>query len=364
MAIIKAVSSRAEIGAVIDYVSKVEKTELRLMSGILCDPTTAKEEMRATKLLWGKEGGRTYKHFVQSFAPDENITPDQAHHIACQFAAARPEWEGFEVLIATHQDREHIHTHFVVNSVSTVDGHKLQQSKADLENMKAKSDEICQRYGLHLTEQGKTFDGEQREETVAWSKDTYQILKGAEQGGAKSYVLNIALAVLDCKEIAISREHFKELMLDRGYGVEWQDSHKYVTFIDLERQCRGEKVCKVRNNKLEKYYNMDFGKDGMESEFERNARAAIGADPTGAATRNEQAEPDRVREPLAEGSVGAVERAMRGIDESVYRRTSQGRAEQARRCREEQAAHQENEGNRGRPTGQQQYFEYRYIEPY
>ena len=118
-----------------------------------------------------------------------------------------------------------------------------------------------------MPEKGKTFAGEVREETVAWSKDTYQLLKQAEQGKVKSYVQDIALAVLDCKETATSRETFIRLMNERGYGVDWQDSHKYITYTDLAREQAGEKACKIRDNKLEKYYNMDFGKESMEHEL-------------------------------------------------------------------------------------------------
>ena len=273
MAVIKAVSSKAGIGQALDYVTKDEKTEKKLVSGLNCEPDTAKDEMQATKELWGKTEGRTYKHFVQSFAPEEKIEPEQAHCIACQMAAERPEWKGFEVLIATHQDKDHIHSHFIVNSVSFENGHKLQQSRADLQNMKDMSDEICRQQGFHITEKGKTFSGDVREETVAWKKETYQLLKQAEQGKVKSYVQDIALAVLDCKETATSRETFIRLMNERVYGVDWQDSHKYITYTDLARKQAGEKACKIRNNKLEKYYNMDFGKEEMERGFTVNARS-------------------------------------------------------------------------------------------
>ena len=136
MAVIKAVSSRAGIKTILNYVMKEEKTEQKLLSCLNCTPDMVQEQMEFTKRLWGKNGGRTYKHFVQSFAPEENIDPVQAHQIACQLAASRPEWQDFEVLIATHEDKKHIHTHFVVNSVSCVDGHKIQQSKAELQAMK------------------------------------------------------------------------------------------------------------------------------------------------------------------------------------------------------------------------------------
>ena len=265
MAVIKAVSSKAGIGQAIDYVMKEEKTEEKLVSGLHCEAETAKEEMQATKELWEKTGGRTYKHFVQSYHKDEKITPEQAHRNALQLAENTSAWKGFEVLVATHKDKKHIHTHFIVNSVNFEDGHKLQWSSADLQELKERCNAQSREQGLHVSEKGKTFEGAEREETVAWKKETYQLLKQAEQGKVKSYVQDIALAVLDCKETATSRESFIRLMNERGYGVDWQDSHKYITYTDLARKQAGEKTCKIRNNKLEKYYNMGFGKEELES---------------------------------------------------------------------------------------------------
>ena len=272
MAVIKAVSSKAGIGQALDYVTKEEKTEDKLVSGLHCEPDTVKDEMAATKELWGKTGGRTYKHFVQSYHEDEHITPEQAHQNAVELAKGTEAWKGHEVLIATHIDRGHIHTHFIVNSVNFEDGHKLQWSKADLQNLKDRCNEQSRQQGLHVPEKGKTFSGDEREETVAWNKETYNLLKQAEKGEVKSYVQDTALAVMDCRETATSREDFIDQMKARGYGVDWQDSHKYITFIDLERQSQGEKQCKVRNNKLEKYYAVDFGKESLEHGFEINAR--------------------------------------------------------------------------------------------
>ena len=132
MAVIKAVSSKAGIGHAIDYVTKKEKTEEKLVSGLHCEPETVKEEMQATKELWGKTDGRTYKHYVQSYHEDEEITPEQAHKNAVELAEHTKAWKGHEVLIATHIDKGHIHTHFIVNSVNYENGHKLQWSKHDL----------------------------------------------------------------------------------------------------------------------------------------------------------------------------------------------------------------------------------------
>lgn len=273
MAIIKAVSSKSPIKTAIAYVSKKEKTEQKLLSGYnLSSPETAYEEMQATKELWNKVGGRTYKHYVQSFAPDETITPEQAHAIAKEFVEQCQQFKGFEVLIATHQDREHVHTHFLLNSVSFEDGHKFQQKSTELQAMKDLSDKICLEHGLSLTHKGRTFDGEEREETTAYKKEQYRLLQRAEQGEVKSYVQDIALAIMECREQAQSRSQFVELMNTNGYGVVWTDERKYITFIDLARQKQGEKQCKIRNSKLEKYYHTDFSKEGLESEFANNAR--------------------------------------------------------------------------------------------
>ena len=129
------------------------------------------------------------------------------------------------------KDKDHIHTHFIVNSVNFEDGHKLQWSSADLRELKERCNAQSQEQGLHVPEKGKTFEGAEREETVAWKKETYQLLKQAEQGEVKSYVQDIALAVLDCKETATSRESFIRLMNERGYGVDWKDSHKYICLL-------------------------------------------------------------------------------------------------------------------------------------
>lgn len=67
MAVIKATNSHVGISRVIDYVTKEEKTEEKFVSGINCEPETAKEEMQATKILWNKTGGRTCMHFVHSY---------------------------------------------------------------------------------------------------------------------------------------------------------------------------------------------------------------------------------------------------------------------------------------------------------
>ena len=265
MAVIKAVSSHAPIGTAIDYVEKKEKTEERLLSGIGVTPETAKEEMQATKEIYGKTDGRTYKHFVQSFAPGEDITPEKAHEIAKEFVQSLELFKGYEVLIATHKDKKHVHTHFIVNSVSFEDGKKFQMSSKDLQKMKDKSDEICHEHGLSICEKNKTFDGHERTGFTAWTKEKYHFLQDMMEGKSKkSYVYNTMKVVRDSMNRAASQEEFVKLLSEKGYSVDWQDRHKHLTFMDHDGN-------KVRDTNLNKTFNLGIGKEELLTRFERNA---------------------------------------------------------------------------------------------
>ena len=133
---------------VLDYVMQDKKTTLegvKLVSGVNCVAESAYEEFMTTKHRYGKAKGVFFKQYVQSFKPDCGVTPQQIHEIGLRTAEF---FDGFEVVVATHIDRDHWHNHFVVNSVNCETGYKIQIGEAELENLRHKSDEICQRYGL------------------------------------------------------------------------------------------------------------------------------------------------------------------------------------------------------------------------
>lgn len=264
MAIIKSVkNSHSDIKHIINYVTKKEKTiGKKLCSGFNCNAETAITEMQTTKKLWVKEGGRTYKHFVQSFPPEEGITAGEAHQIANEFVEQCPLFEGFEVLYCTHVDKEHIHTHIVVNSVSFVDGHKFQMSKKNLEEMKILNNNLCLEHGLSVCEIGKKKTN--REGIIAYDTNKYQFLKKAQEGKVKSYVQDTAIAVHDSMQEATSREDFIKAMEQKGYSVEWQDNHKYIVFTNAEGK-------KVRNSNLQKTYNLSVGKEELLELFKEKS---------------------------------------------------------------------------------------------
>lgn len=176
---------RQSLEDVIAYAADEEKTSSllegedgvrqRFVTGINCSPLTAREEMLAVKKRFGKEDGVTAYHGYQSFAPGE-ATPELAHEIGVRLA--KKLWgEKYQVLVATHLDKEsHLHNHFVVNTVSFLDGIRYYRSEVDYRAMRRESDRLCQAYDLSVlpekTEKGRTRQfGEwkaEQEERPTW----------------------------------------------------------------------------------------------------------------------------------------------------------------------------------------------------
>ena len=159
-----------ELSDVIRYAVNSRKTQKadnedcavvhRFVSGINCSPSTARDEMLAVKKRFGKENGTVAYHGYQSFAPGE-ATPELAHEIGVKLATQL--WgDRYQVIVATHLDKEnHLHNHFVVNTVSFADGIKYHRTKKDYHEMQTVSDELCREYGLSVIEQPQQGRGKQ-----------------------------------------------------------------------------------------------------------------------------------------------------------------------------------------------------------
>ena len=147
-----------ELSDVIGYAANSGKTQAideqsevlhSFVSGVNCHPSTARDEMIAVKKRFGKEDGTVAYHGYQSFAPGE-ATPEIAHEIGLKLAQ-RLWGERYQVLITTHLDKEnHLHSHFVLNTVSFVDGIKYHRTAQDYRDMQAASDALCREYGLSV----------------------------------------------------------------------------------------------------------------------------------------------------------------------------------------------------------------------
>ena len=233
---------------VIDYCFQDKKvydeiSNQRLVSGVNCDGENAFAEFLATKKSYKKTDGMNFYQYVQSFSPEENITPQKAYEVALEFAEKA--WAGYEVLVATHCDAQHIHSHFVINSVSFENGKKLRQNPNTLKSLRALSDEICRHHNL------STLDPYSKDGMKISTREYHTAVKG------QSWKFKLMNDIDKAMNISGSKEDFINAMSIMGYSVTWTDGRKYITY-----QCPNKMKC--RDIKL---HNDKYLKGSMENEF-------------------------------------------------------------------------------------------------
>lgn len=246
MAVIEAISSKANIKRIINYVTQDKKTTADLITGKDCMAESCLEEMLYTKNLYNKTGGRQYIHIIQSFDPKDNLTPSQVHNAGLKLANT---FNGFQVLVATHIDKEHLHNHLVVNSVSFETGYKIQMSKKDLQYLKDYSDEICAKMGASVIPK--------KDKTNYIKRNEYRVAERGESWKFKLInAIDLSIAESTCKD------DFIKTMNKLGYQVNWTDTRKYITYTTPEGY-------KCRDNKL---FEEKYLKGNMEDEFRKFER--------------------------------------------------------------------------------------------
>ena len=228
------------------YVSQLSKTlwdGQQLVSGIDCQPETAFDEFLSTKLLHHKDGGVMFYHMVQSFPKGANIDPRAAHEATRRLAGY---FEGCEVLVCTHIDREHIHSHCIINSVNFETGRKVHMADEQIQELRIRNDQICEELGL------PKFQKDEQRQSRGMSNAEYYT---ADRG--ESWKFELMRVIDECMRCAGSREEFLVLLRSEGYDATWTDSRKNITYITPGgRKCRDNKL------HIEKYL-----KGNMEAEF-------------------------------------------------------------------------------------------------
>lgn len=218
---------------------------IRLISGKDCCPETAFQEFMATKNSFKKADRTMFYHYDQAFKDGETISPKTAHEIAVKFA--EDNYPDFEVVIATHVDNEHLHSHFIINSVSFKTGKKLHEGPKTLMKLRAYSDEICKQYGLTALEPytgGKSQSLGSRE------------YRAAAKG--ESWKFALMNTIDHAMKISRTKEEFIRNMERKGYAVKWTDTRKSITYT-----CPNTMSC--RDIKL---HDPRYLKEKMEREFE------------------------------------------------------------------------------------------------
>jgi hypothetical protein len=239
--------SRSCMKAVMRYTMQDRKTIWQgqsLVSGINCTPQSAYDDFLSTKLLYHKDGGTLFYHMVQSHPKGAEVDPVTAHAAAMELAKY---FDDYEVLVCTHVDREHIHSHFIINSVSLEDGKKLHMSDQQIQELHQRNDQICMQFGLPVFQKG------QRQKKVRpMSIAEYHIAAKGE-----SWKFRLINVIDDCMRYARTREEFIALMQSEGYGVRWEDTRQNITYtIPSGYKCRDDRL-----------HDKRYLKEAMEHEF-------------------------------------------------------------------------------------------------
>ena len=242
----KGTQTRGCMKSVMRYVSQLNKTlwdGQQLVSGIGCQPETAFDEFLSTKLLHHKDGGVMFYHMVQSFPKGADVDPRTAHEAAHRLAGY---FEGCEVLGCTHIDREHIHSHCIINSVNFETGKKVHMADEQIQELRVRNDEICEELELP-----KFQRDEQKRSRGMSNAEYYTASKG------ESWKFELMRVIDECMRCAGNREEFLVLLRSEGYDATWTDSRKNITYITPSGlKCRDSKL------HIEKYL-----KENMEVEF-------------------------------------------------------------------------------------------------
>lgn len=249
MAIIKFINNEVSLKKTLNYICKEEKTEKKLISGKDCIPETAYEEMMTVKKMYQKLTGREKIHFVQSFSPTDKLTYEQAHEIGLRMAEY---FKGFQVVVATHIDRQHIHNHIVLNTVNFETGLKFHQSRQDLQKIKDLSNKICKEYGVTVTEE--------KSRVLDIRINEYQArIKGISW---KQVLANDIDAVMAKSK---NKYEFFKGMNELGYKVNWSKEKLSIIYTTPNGyKCSDKKLHK------EKYL-----RDNMEQYFKAKSRKKI-----------------------------------------------------------------------------------------
>lgn len=212
--------TEADLQAMVDvmeYATNKDKTEQRyFVTGVNCDPTTARDEMMIAKSQWNDESEIVCYHGFQSFKHGE-VTPEQAHEVGVKLA--KKMWgDRFQVIVATHLNTDCLHNHFVVNSISFTDGKHYHDNKANLRLLRQRSDELCREYALSVIEQ------------PSGKKKPYALYQ-AEKNGMPTRDNVARQAVDEAVSKSFTLKDFDRIMAEMGYRVSFDPNRKYWTVI-------------------------------------------------------------------------------------------------------------------------------------
>ena len=202
---------------VMEYATNKDKTEQRFfVTGVNCDLATARDEMIIAKAQWNDQSEIVCYHGFQSFKHGE-VTPEIAHEVGVKLAEKM--WgDRFQVIVATHLNTDCLHNHFVVNSVSFIDGKHYHDNKANLRLLRRHSDKLCREYALSVIEHPN-------------GRKKHYALYQAEKNGLPTRENIVRQAVDEAISKSFTIKDFDHLMSEMGYRINYDANRKYWTVI-------------------------------------------------------------------------------------------------------------------------------------
>ena len=224
----------------INYILQPKKLgNSNLTGGINCLPDSAYEQMKATKQMFGKAGGRQGYHFVISLKPGEG-TPEIMYDIAMRFTEEAFGGE-YETVVAVHTDRNHLHAHIIINSVNMVTGYKFQYHEGDWKyKFQPITNKLCDEYGLNIT-------------PAEYSKEPKNMAR-PQWEGEQVFSKWIEQDARFCALNAENMEHFIFLLEKQGFEVK-QGEHIAVKVLGMKRFKRLDTISE------------DFSRENLEAMF-------------------------------------------------------------------------------------------------
>jgi len=286
----------------VDYAQK----KAVVMGGVNCNPLNAKLEMKQVRVTYGKDDKVQAHTIIQSFKPNE-ISSELANHIGCQLAEKIA--QGYQAVVYTHTDTEHIHNHIIINSVSLETGKKYHSDRGQIDMIRKASDDFCIENDLSIPIKPSNLRFTMAEKEILVS-------------GKTSWKDELREAIDIEKQLSKNYESFKKELL-KNYGIVIDDTRKHITFRhpDNDRVVRGKTL------------GADYEKAGIINGIIRqNKRTGQGiGERVGEVCGKSGTGQTKLGESSSKTSIGRVERELRKITDGVEQLTTDGRRKQEER---------------------------------
>ena len=259
IAILKAINSKStgkgSSKGLEDYLNK----EKALKSGIDCDCDNWSSDFRLTKAVFDNLEGRQYKHFTQAFEKESGLSQEEVHKAGIDLVKMCKQFEGFQAVVITHNDKEHLHNHIVINSVNSETGKKFRMSNSELKTLKKNMDNyLKQEFNLEPTK---------AKEGIVKTQDTktHQAIKRALESNYESFTLNLAKDIKKSLDESTTQEELKANLEKKDIRIDISENHNVIMFVDKNKK-------KVSSKKLKEIFGVEFDKESLEKTLENNLK--------------------------------------------------------------------------------------------